>query len=72
MPSDASGSGKTAVAPGLRTALTGVVVLDLDQFLEARSRLGGLDLRQQSAADRWPPHNDLCLTFVSAVLARRP
>ncbi len=69
MLSGAPGSGKTAVAPGLRTALPGVVVLDLDQFLEAGSRLAGLDLRQRSAADRWPAHNDLCLTFVSAVLA---
>ena len=69
MLSGAPGSGKTAVAPGLRRALPGVVVLDLDQFLEAGSRLAGLDLRQRSAADRWPAHNDLCLTYVSAVLA---
>jgi AAA domain len=65
----APGSGKTAVAPGLRAALPGVVVLDMDQFLEAGSRLAGLDLHSQSAADRWPAHNDLCLTFVAAVLA---
>jgi predicted kinase len=65
----APGSGKTAVAPGLRAALPGVVVLDMDQLLEAGSRLAGTDLRSQSAADRWPAHNDLCLTFVAAVLA---
>lgn len=44
-------------------------MLDMDQFLEAGSRLAGVDLRQRSAADRWPAHNDLCLTFVSAVSA---
>lgn len=65
----APGSGKTAVTPGLRAALPGVVVLDMDQFLEAGNRLAGLNLRSESAADRWPAHNDLCLTFVAAVLA---
>jgi predicted kinase len=65
----APGSGKTAVAPGLSAALPGVVVLDMDQFLEAGSRLAGTDLRSQAAADRWPAHNDLCLTLVAAVLA---
>ncbi|HEY6746654.1 MAG TPA: AAA family ATPase [Mycobacteriales bacterium] len=65
----APGSGKTAVAPGLRAALPGVVVLDLDQFLDAGGRLAGLDLHEQSAAGRWPAYNDLCLSLVAAVLA---
>jgi AAA domain len=65
----APGSGKTAVVPGLRAALPGVVVLDMDQFLDAGGRLAGLDLHEQAAADRWPAYNDLCLSFVAAVLA---
>lgn len=69
MVSGAPGSGKTAVTPGLRTALAGVVVLDLDQFLEAGGRLAGLDLRLPAAADRWPAYDELCLTFVASVLA---
>lgn len=55
--------------PGLRAALPGVVVLDLDQFLDAGGRLAGLDLHEQAAADRWPAYNDLCLSFVATVLA---
>lgn len=69
MVSGAPGSGKTAVVPAVRTALAGVVVLDLDQFLEPGCRLAGLDLRRPAAADRWPAYNDLCLTFVAVVLA---
>ena len=65
----APGAGKTAVAPGLRAALPGIVVLDLDEFLDAGGRLAGLDLRQEAAADRWPAYNDLCLTFIATVLA---
>ena len=65
----APGSGKTAVVPGLRAALPGVVVLDLDQFLDAGGRLAGLDLHEGAAADRWPAYNELCLSFVAAVLA---
>jgi broad-specificity NMP kinase len=68
MLSGAPGSGKTSVVPSLRNALPGVVVLDLDDFLEAGSRLAGVDLRQQEAADLWPAHNDLCLTFAATVL----
>lgn len=68
MLSGAPGSGKTAVSAGLRAALPGVVVLDLDDLLDAGSRLAGLDLRQDVAAERWPAYNDLCLTFVSTVL----
>ena len=68
MLSGAPGSGKTAVAPVLRAALPGAVVVDLDQFLQAGSRLAGLDLRQHVAADRWPAYNDLALAFVSTVL----
>jgi hypothetical protein len=40
----------------------------MDQFLEPGSRLAGVDLRSESAADRWPAHDDLCLTFVAAAL----
>ena len=69
MLSGAPGSGKTVVAAGLRAALPGVVVVDLDHFLDAGSRLAGVDLWQDSAADRWPAYNDLCLTLVSTVLA---
>jgi hypothetical protein len=57
------------VAAGLRAALPGVVVLDLDHFLDAGSRLAGVDLREDSAADRWPAYNDPCLTLLSTVLA---
>lgn len=65
----APGAGKTTVLPGLRAALPGVVVLELDEFLDPGGRLAGLDLQQEQAADRWPAYNDLCLTFVCTVLA---
>ena len=68
MLSGAPCSGKTTVTPGLRAALPGTVIFDLDDFLDAGSRLAGIDLRQPEAADRWPAQNDLCLTFASAVL----
>jgi hypothetical protein len=65
----APGSGKTTLTPGLRAALPGVVVLDMDEFLDAGSRLAGVDLASEAAADRWPAYDELCLTFVAAVLA---
>jgi len=64
----APGSGKTAVVGDLRRLLPGVVVLDLDEFLPAGSRLAGVDLTEPSAAQRWPAYNDLCLALVAAVL----
>ena len=64
----APGSGKTAVVADLRRLLPGVVVLDMDDFLPAGSRLAGVDLRHPSAAERWPAYNDLCLGFAGTVL----
>jgi hypothetical protein len=61
--------GKTTVTPGRRAAPPAVVIFDLHDFLDAGSRLAGIDLRQQATADRWPAQNDLCVTFASAVLA---
>ena len=64
----APGSGKTTVVPAVRAALPGVVVVDMDEFLDAGSRLAGVELSSEAAADRWPAYDELCLTFVAAVL----
>lgn len=61
----APGSGKTTVLPALRAALPGVVVLDLDDFLDAGGRLAGVDMA--TAADAWPAYTELCLRLVDAV-----
>ncbi len=42
----APGSGKSAVAPHLRDALAGWVVLDWDAFLPSASAIAGRDVRQ--------------------------
>jgi hypothetical protein len=63
----APGSGKTAVVPALRESLPGVVVLDLDEFLDPASELAGVDLRY--AADLWPAYGQMCLRLVGAVVA---
>ena len=69
MVSGAPGAGKTAVVPALRSSLSGVVVLDLDDFLPAASKLAGVDLSRPAAADRWPAYDELCLRLVAAVAA---
>lgn len=68
----APGSGKTTLLPGLRAALPGTVVLDMDEFLDAGSRLAGVPLASSGAAAHWPAYDDLCLTLVAAVLAAGP
>jgi hypothetical protein len=63
----APGAGKTAVVPALRESLPGVVVLDLDEFLDPAGELAGVDLRY--AADKWPAYGRTCLRLVAAVVA---
>lgn len=63
----APGAGKTAVTGGLRAALPGTVVVDMDDFLAAGSALAGVDLHDDAAAPRWPGYNAMCLTLVGAV-----
>ena len=62
----APGSGKTAALTPIRQRLAGVVVVDMDTFLDAASALAGADLRY--AADRWPAYNRLCRALVGTVL----
>ena len=62
----APGSGKTASLVAVRERLAGVVVVDMDAFLDAGSALAGADLRY--AADRWPAYNELCRQLVATVV----
>jgi hypothetical protein len=62
----APGSGKTAVLVTVRERLTGVVVVDMDAFLDAGSALAGADLRY--AADHWAAYTELCRQLVAAVI----
>ena len=62
----APGSGKTATLAAVRERLVGVVVLDMDAFLDAGSALAGADLRY--ATDCWPAYTELCRQLVAAVV----
>jgi AAA domain len=64
--SGAPGSGKTAALAAIRERLHGVVVIDMDTFLDAASALAGADLRY--AADRWPAYTELCRRLVATVV----
>jgi hypothetical protein len=64
----APGSGKTALRGVLRDLLTGMVVIDMDDFIEPASALAGVDLRRDEARGKWPAYNDLCLAMVTSVL----
>jgi dephospho-CoA kinase len=64
--SGAPGCGKTAALASIRRRLQGVVVIDMDAFLDAASALAGADLRY--AADRWPAYNALCRALVATVV----
>jgi hypothetical protein len=62
----APGSGKTASLAGVRERLAGVVVIDMDAFLDAGSALAGADLRE--ATQHWPAYTELCRQLVATVL----
>jgi AAA domain-containing protein len=62
----APGSGKTASLAAIRQRLAGVVVVDMDAFLDAGSALAGADLRY--AAGHWPAYTELCRQLVATVL----
>lgn len=62
----APGAGKTTSVPAVRERLGGVVVVDMDAFLDAGSALAGADLRY--AARHWPAYNRLCREIVATVL----
>ena len=62
----APGSGKTASLAAVRERLAGVVVVDMDAFLDAGSAPAGADLR--SAARHWPAYTRLCRQLVATVL----
>jgi hypothetical protein len=62
----APGAGKTATVGPLRQVLGGVVVLDMDEFLEPAGVLAGADLHE--AAEHWPAYGELCQRLVGAVL----
>jgi hypothetical protein len=63
----APGAGKTAAVGPLRQVLGGVVVLDMDEFLEPAGVLAGADLHV--AAEHWPAYGELCQRLVGAVVA---
>jgi hypothetical protein len=62
----APGSGKTASLAAVRDRLAGIVVVDMEAFLDAGSALAGADLRY--AADHWPAYTELCLQLVGTVV----
>jgi hypothetical protein len=62
----APGSGKTASLAAVRQRLAGVVVVDMDAFLDAGSALAGADLRY--AAGHWMAYTELCRQLVATVL----
>lgn len=62
----APGSGKTASLTAVRELLAGVVVIDMDAFLDAVSALAGADLRD--ATQHWPAYTELCRELVATVL----
>jgi AAA domain len=62
----APGAGKTAVLPVLRERLGGMVVVDMDAFLDAGSELARADLRY--TAEFWPAYTALCRQLVGTVL----
>ncbi len=64
--SGAPGSGKTAALGAIRQRLHGVVVVDMDAFLDAASALAGADLRY--AAERWPAYTELCRQLIATVV----
>jgi hypothetical protein len=66
--SGAPGSGKTAALTSIRQRLPGVVVVNMDTFLDAASALAGADLRY--AADRWPAYNRLCRALLTPLEPR--
>ena len=62
----APGSGKTTALAALRQRLAGVVVVDMDAFLDAASMLARADLRY--AAAHWPAYNELGRQLVATVV----
>jgi hypothetical protein len=62
----APGSGKTASLAAVRDRLAGIVVVDMEAFLDAGSALAGADLRY--AADHWPAYTELCRQLVGTVV----
>lgn len=61
----APGSGKSSLAPLLRRALPGYVILDWDVFMPAASELAGRDVRKDRSA--WPSYRGLVRTVVDAI-----
>lgn len=62
----APGSGKSAVVGAVRARLPGVVVIDMDEFLEPAGALAAADLTV--AAGHWPAYDALCLRLVGTVV----
>ena len=62
----APGSGKSTVAPVLRRALPGYVILDWDVYMPAASELAERDIRRDRTT--WPGYRNLMRAVVDTVL----
>jgi broad-specificity NMP kinase len=61
----APGSGKSAVAPLLRSLLPSYVIVDWDEFMAPAAALAGRDIR--SHRDTWPAYRQLVRTLLGPV-----
>ncbi|MEU0090149.1 AAA family ATPase [Kribbella sp. NPDC006257] len=66
----APGAGKSTVVPELlrlRGSSSKLVVMDMDELLDAKGRLLGIDIADSSAAANWPAYNALWLRITELV-----
>lgn len=70
MVTGAPGAGKSTVVPELlrlRGSSSKLVVMDMDELLDAKGRLLGIDIADSSAAANWPAYNALWLRITELV-----
>jgi broad-specificity NMP kinase len=66
----APGAGKSTVVPELlrlRGSSSKLVVMDMDELLDAKGRLLGIDIADSSAAANWPAYNALWMRITELV-----
>ena len=70
MVTGAPGAGKSTVVPELlrlRGSGSKLVVMDMDELLDAKGQLLGIDIADSSAAANWPAYNALWLRITELV-----
>jgi broad-specificity NMP kinase len=66
----APGAGKSTVVPELlrlRRSTSKLVVMDMDELLDSKGQLLGIDIAHSSAAANWPAYNALWLRITELV-----